>query len=415
MEKSSIQEKLYLYLFSFIPLSIVLGPSISLSNILIIDLMFLVNLFFIKNFKLETKYEITLFFIIYLYLICNSFISISFQEGALRNFGFLRFIIIFCTINYFFHTSKNTDRIFNIWSITIFIVVLDSIIEFTFGKNLLGYGDKLYSDRIVSFFKDEPIVGGYLLGFVFIVSGFYFDKFINKSLKYKLILTFIILVLFGCILITGERSNGIKAIIGLTLFIFLNKNIKFNSKIFLLFLSIIISSLIIFNSSYLKIRYGQQLFTQIFDKNQREKFIENNIYLKLYKSGFAIFKDHPIFGVGNKNYRVITTQNIETKANDQYMLSTHPHQIYIELLSEHGLVGSLILLSIFFTLIFKNLKIIILSRNSVQLGCLIYLIINFLPVLPSGSFFNDFSSTLFWLNLSILYACNKQTNIFSKY
>ncbi|MBD1161877.1 O-antigen ligase family protein [Pelagibacterales bacterium SAG-MED15] len=415
MEKSSIQEKLYLYLFSFIPLSIVLGPSISLANILIIDLIFLVNLFFIKNFKLETKYEITLFFIIYLYLICNSFISISFQEGALRNFGFLRFIIIFCTINYFFHTSKNTDRIFNIWSITIFIVVLDSIIEFTFGKNLLGYGDQLYSNRIVSFFKDEPIVGGYLLGFVFIVSGFYFDKFINKSLKYKLILTFIILVLFGCILITGERSNGIKAIIGLTLFIFLNKNIKFNSKIFLLFLSIIISSLIIFNSSYLKIRYGQQLFTQIFDKNQREKFIENNIYLKLYKSGFAIFKDHPIFGVGNKNYRVITTQNIETKANDQYMLNTHPHQIYIELLSEHGLVGSLILLSIFFTLIFKNLKIIILSRNSVQLGCLIYLIINFLPILPSGSFFNDFSLTLFWLNLSILYACNKQTNIFSKY
>ncbi len=415
MEKSSIQEKLYLYLFSFIPLSIVLGSSISLANILIIDLIFLVNLFFIKNFKLETKYEITLFFIIYLYLICNSFISISFQEGALRNFGFLRFIIIFCTINYFFHTSKNTDRIFNIWSITIFIVVLDSIIEFTFGKNLLGYGDQLYSNRIVSFFKDEPIVGGYLLGFVFIVSGFYFDKFINKSLKYKLILTFIILVLFGCILITGERSNGIKAIIGLTLFIFLNKNIKFNSKIFLLFLSIIISSLIIFNSSYLKIRYGQQLFTQIFDKNQREQFIENNIYLKLYKSGFAIFKDHPMFGVGNKNYRVITTQNIETKANDQYMLNTHPHQIYIELLSEHGLVGSLILLSIFFTLIFKNLKIIILSRNSVQLGCLIYLIINFLPILPSGSFFNDFSLTLFWLNLSILYACNKQTNIFSKY
>ena len=30
----------------------------------------------------------------------------------------------------------------------------------------------------------------------------------------------------------------------------------------------------------MKIRYGQQLFTQIFDKNQREQFIENNIYLK---------------------------------------------------------------------------------------------------------------------------------------
>ena len=69
----------------------------------------------------------------------------------------------------------------------------------------------------------------------------------------------------------------------------------------------------------------------------------------MYKSGLAIFKDNPIFGVGNKNYRVITTKNIETKINDNYVLNTHPHQIYIELLSEHGLVGSIILLSIFYT------------------------------------------------------------------
>ena len=68
-------------------------------------------------------------------------------------------------------------------------------------------------------------------------------------------------------------------------------------------------------------------------------------------------------------------------------MNTHPHQIYIELLSEHGLVGTIILLFIFFYLIFKNLKIIIISRNSIQLGCFTYLIINFLPILPSGSFF----------------------------
>ena len=45
---------------------------------------------------------------------------------------------------------------------------------------------------------------------------------------------------------------------------------------------------------------------------------------------------------------------------------------------------------------------------------LIYLLTNFLPLLPSGSFFNDFNSTLFWINLSIMYACNKKTNFFQK-
>ena len=41
-------------------------------------------------------------------------------------------------------------------------------------------------------------------------------------------------------------------------------------------------------------------------------------------------------------------------------------------------------------------------------------LINFIPLLPGGSFFNDFNSTLFWLNFSIFYASNPKTNIFSK-
>ena len=283
----------------------------------------------------------------------------------------------------------------------------DSFVEFSFGKNLLGYGDDLYVDRIVSFFKDEPIVGAYLLGFNFIIVGYFFEKFYKQNLKLKLVLFLILFILVGCILITGERSNGIKAIIGLMIFLFLNNKISAKIKISIFLFSLVFTGLIISNSNYLKVRYGQQLFSQLFDNNQRDQFIENNLYLKLYKSGLAVFKDNPIFGVGNKNYRVITTKNIETKKNEDYVLNTHPHQIYIELLSEHGLVGTIILLSIFFYLIFKNLKIIIISRNSIQLGCFTYLIINFLPILPSGSFFNDFSSTLFWINLSIMYACKK--------
>ena len=353
--------------------------------------------------------------ILYAYLIFNSFISIDYKEGIFRNLGFIRFIILFIAINFFFTISKNDYKFLNFWSVVILIVVFDSFLEFSFGKNLLGYGDDLYADRIVSFFKDEPIVGAYLLGFNFIIVGYYFEKFYKQNFKLKLVLFLILFILVGCILITGERSNGIKAIIGLMIFLFLNNKISTKIKISIFLFSLVFAGLIISNSNYLKVRYGQQLFSQLFDSSQRDQFIENNLYLKLYKSGLAVFMDNPIFGVGNKNYRVITTKNIHTKINDDYVLNTHPHQIYIELLSEHGLVGSIILLSIFFYLIFKNLKIIILSRNSIQLGCFTYLIINFLPILPSGSFFNDFSSTLFWINLSIMYACNKKTNIFTKY
>ena len=138
----------------------------------------------------------------------------------------------------------------------------------------------------------------------------------------------------------------------------------------------------------------------------------------MYKTGYHVFLKYPIFGVGNKNFRVEVCQNDMSpffgKEFSPYQLcTTHPPQIYFEFLAEHGIVGSLLLLSILFFLIFRLLRVIFVSKNYLQFGCFLYLILVFSPLLPGGSFFNDFSSTIFWINLSLLYAANKETNIFN--
>ena len=403
-------EKIYLFLFSLIPISIIIGSAISLINILIILIFFLI--FTAKSIEKEIfKNSILIFLIfIYLYLIFNSFIAIDFEMSASRNFGFIRYILLFIVVNYFFNLSNRANNIFSFWSLIIIIVAFDSLIEFFLGRNLLGYGE-LYGDRIVSFFKDEPIVGGYLSGFIFIIIGYFFDKFIEKDLRFKILLVFIIFFLFSAVLITGERSSGIKVVFGLVLFFILNKRLNFNYKIFTLLSVITIFLFTILNSSYLKYRYYHSFIYHFIDSERLSIFLKKQEYFELYRSGIAIFKDYPYFGVGNKNYRVVSRNEHIIK---DYEWSTHPHQIYFELLSEHGAIGTIILLSFIFIMMFKNLKVIILSRNSIQLGCFVYLIINFIPILPSGSFFGDFNSTLFWLNLSIMYACNFKTNIFSK-
>jgi len=125
--------------------------------------------------------------------------------------------------------------------------------------------------------------------------------------------------------------------------------------------------------------------------------------------------------VGNKNYRIETcihndnkeSINIE-KINPLYVCNTHPHQIYIELLAEHGLIGFFIIIGILFYLTFRLLKKIMLSKNYTQFGCLIYILLVFVPLLPSGSFFSNFNATLFWINFSLMYAVNYKTNIYYK-
>ena len=406
-------ERTYIFLFSLIPISIVIGPSISLINVLTILVVFLV--YTARNIEKEIfKNPVLIFFILlYIYLIFNSFIAVDFEMSAIRNFGFIRFILLFILVNYFFYASGKANNIFSFWFLIIIIVVFDSFKEFFSGTNIFGWGgSEPYANRIVSFFKDEPVVGAYINGFIFILTGYFFDKFIEKDLRFKFLLLLIILALFFAVLITGERSNGIKAVLGLILFFILNKRLNFRFKILTLLSVITIFSFAIVNSNFLKNRYYNMFAYHLTDSKKFSSFLKNQHYFELYRSGIAIFKDYPFFGVGNKNYRVVSSRDENIK--DDYEYSTHPHQIYFEFLSEHGAVGTIILLSLIFSMIFKNLKIIILSRNSIQLGCFIYLIINFLPVLPSGSFFADFNSTFFWLNLSIMYACNSKTNIFIK-
>ena len=407
----------YTYIFFFtiitlLPISLILGPAVSLINVLIISISFLILCFFLKSYQFFQKKEFLLLVVLNFYLIFNSFISLDFYIGFARNFGFLRFILLFLFINYFFFKFEKSDKLFNTWLILISVLSIDVLIEAIFGRNLVGYGGvHPYKDRIVSFFKDEPIVSSFIYGFSFILIGYLFNKYSEDNKKNQVIIIFLPLLFLISVLITGERSNTIKFLIGFMIFFLFSHFLTKKVKIFSILFFVIIASIIFSQSQYLKLRYVTQLKGYFTAEQKREVFFKKNIYINLYRSGINVFKNYPIFGVGNKNYRVETCAP-KKDPKTYYLCITHPHQLYIEFLSEHGLFGTIILLSILFFLIFKILGIIIKSKNYVQTGCFIYILTNFIPLLPSGSFFGDFNSTIFWINFSLMYACNKQTNIF---
>ena len=154
-------------------------------------------------------------------------------------------------------------------------------------------------------------------------------------------------------------------------------------------------------------------------------------YFRLYISSFKVFVKYPIFGVGNKNYRVVTCKKyaadesgtvyyqfykstdseIPELFNSNYVCNTHPHQIYFEFLAEHGIVGTLILLLIFFKIIYQVFENIKLNKNNLQLGAFAYVVVVFFPLLPGGAFFSNYVAILFWINLSIMFATRKDNNI----
>ena len=76
------------------------------------------------------------------------------------------------------------------------------------------------------------------------------------------------------------------------------------------------------------------------------------IFSKTYESHYLIalkmFKQKPILGYGPKTFRKFCAEP-ENYVNE-IACTTHPHNFYLQLLSEVGVIGTIIPLTFFFTL-----------------------------------------------------------------
>ena len=133
--------------------------------------------------------------------------------------------------------------------------------------------------------------------------------------------------------------------------------------------------------------------------------ISESLYFQHYKSAISVYKENPYFGVGIKNFRneIVKEKYISNKDwNNRHIISTHPHQINFEILTETGIFGFLCYLIFFLLSFFKTSKIYFKNKNVFLLSALLFCLIYLNPILPSGSFFTTYSATIFWMNFALM-------------
>ena len=139
-----------------------------------------------------------------------------------------------------------------------------------------------------------------------------------------------------------------------------------------------------------------------------------------------VWKEKPLFGFGLKSFRIKCWENLTentmslyTKNKGQLYLacSTHPHNYYLELLSESGLIG-FILIIIFFIILWKDFFYYFVKSNhklSLEMSLLLPIIITiFLEIWPlksTGGFFSTGNATFFWLTVAMLFANKTKKSI----
>ena len=394
-------DNLLFFFFSIYPITFLLGNFAI--NLFLFIFNFLLILGFFKNcynYKVLNKYILYLLFFLFLSFVINLIFSNNFHLTYPR---VLKFILIIGSILSFKQLllgfkSTEINKLYKIWSIIFVIVIFDIIFELIFKINVIGL-KSFMPGRVASFSGNELNIGHFFSAFSLIFMSFVYVNYKNISLN----------LIIGILLITisfliGERSNFIKTLLIISAFIFLIHQIKVKYKI-LSFSSLIIFFIILLNlNPGYKLRYLDQ-FTKVLTKEGINYYFDNTIYGAHYNVAKEIFKDNKFFGVGIKNFRIESFSNkyadLDHKQNNR-RANTHPHQVHYEFLAETGLVGyfSFALFVCFsFYLAIKNY---IKSRNLFQLSAIFYVLISLLPLLPSGSFFSTYTSSLFWLNYAIM-------------
>ena len=137
-----------------------------------------------------------------------------------------------------------------------------------------------------------------------------------------------------------------------------------------------------------------------------------------YVIALRMFLDNPIFGQGPKSFRYLCSEEKFMKFDG--ICTTHPHNTYLQLLAETGLIGFFFIFLLFFScsaaLIKKfiyNLKCTKEDNTFLQIKyiSLIAIFVNLFPFVPSGNFFNNWLSfTYFYPMAFYIYSFNKTEN-----
>ena len=252
--------------------------------------------------------------------------------------------------------------------------------------------------RITSLFGDDEVLGSYVVRFFPLLMYLCFALNIKKkNAKYYLI-SFIIVCSFLIVVVSGERTPLALLIISSVLFLLSSKFLK---KLIIPSVSIVIICLfsVMQFDNRIKTRFIDQTYNQIFAKDRLTIF--SDIYEGHYKIALNMFIEKPFLGHGTKIFRHYCSKPENFVSENA--CSTHPHNILMQFLSETGLLGTFFYLLIIFGLsyfLLKNLYSLYFYKNQRLndkfLSLVIFYFINLFPLLPSGNFFGNWLSVIYF-------------------
>jgi len=381
-----------LIIASIIPF-LIWGPFFPDLIISISALFFLFYVFKNKKFYFFSNKPLIIFLIFCIYFILLSlFVAEDMMLSFESSLFYFRIGVFSCVIWYLIDQHKSIlTYIYYSLLLCFLALTIDGYIQFFMGTNILGL-PILENGRISSFFGEELIMGSYLSRLFPLLFALFLVK---KKQKFEIyFIGFLFILVDVLIFMSGERSSFFFLNLSTVFIIILIKEYqKFRLVTFII--AIVCIFVLSLNSSALNDRMFKDPAQKMgIIKSSNEPVIFSKHHDSLFRTAFNMFKDQPIFGHGPKMFRVICKDEKYAKGITPCM--THPHNFYVQLLAETGIIGFLLLFSTLVYVIYtalRQFKCIIFKQKrpltDYQVCLLAGIFITVWPLTTNGNFFNN--------------------------
>ena len=404
------------------------------------------SLFFFYLNKIKINITILDYLIILFFISCTISSLLNFNQIEKFNIGgkefnleisaFTKSIFNFRFLLLFIMIKNILDKkLINIKVLSVISLICTVLLSFDiFLQHLNGFdifNNTPFDGRYNGFFEHEAIAGGYLQKFFLISIILFFVLKKNFFFQFIMIIFFINILGLG-ILLSLDRMPYLIFFFSTFILLLILKNYRIQ-----LFISLILTIFLFQNffnnynivkNRYLSLAGELELvkITKFFKKNISEESTSpkknskenDNLrgdYLKIYNASFQVFLKNPFFGTGLKSFLYECKKLQNNNKDKSFTCSTHPHNIYLEILVNQGILGLLLFLSFIVILINNNYLKIIFSQITIKNKILsifffTILISELIPLRSYGSIFQTVNGSIFWFFLSIISSRIHTTN-----
>tara|TARA_B110000037_G_C17060782_1_gene481786 strand:- start:145 stop:1452 length:1308 start_codon:yes stop_codon:yes gene_type:complete len=406
------------WIIVLMPALLITGPFLADLGVSIVAILFLINSKKNNLLKYYNNFYFKIFLVFWIILIISSLLSNNILGSLKNSLFYFRFgIFALCLWFLIDKNIKILNYIFYSIIICFSSLILDGYTQYFFGKNLFGV-EMYRPDRVSSLFGSELILGSYLSRFfpiLFALFVFVDQKLQIKNKKLLSFLTLIFILSEGLIVLSGERVALFFMNLSAIFIILMIKDYKkYRFWTYVCSLILILGLIFLFPSTKGRIIHqtindfsGNALPTDlniVTDSEYKVNYIFSKSHNDKYITGISIFLDNRFFGVGPRQFR-----HECKKYPGAYSCDSHPHNTYVELLSEAGFFAFFIVIGTFLLIVYLSLKQFFSQFfnsnkkyfSDFELCLLSAIIISLWPFSPNGAFFNNWLSIVYYFPIGI--------------